>query len=202
MQNLINEMKQFQETLNSKEAIKKLVSYYGDKFYVLILLKQYERLVVNMKSIGALLEIDSIEDSYTIFRKYIETYSIMMSVYENRQVVKKYMIHDSYIGYKACGEKKDEIKNYVIGKPDGFLEYGYLEIVTDISDKDFKYTMKTVCKAAQLDEYYQWYRLCNNFVHNNLSSVIINSLEGKAKLVDRCSTSFYHLKKKILLILE
>ena len=80
MQKLIDEMKQFQETLNSKESIKKLVSYYGDKFYALIFLKQYERLVVNMKSIGALLEIDSIEDSYTIFRKYIETYSIMMSV--------------------------------------------------------------------------------------------------------------------------
>ena len=89
MQKLIVEMKQFQETLNSKESIKKLVSYYGDKFYVLIFLKQYERLVVNMKSIVALLEIDSIEDSYTIFRKYIETYSIMMSVYENRTVVKK-----------------------------------------------------------------------------------------------------------------
>ena len=112
MQKLIVEMKKFQETLNSKESIKKLVSYYGDKFYVLIFLKQYERLLVNMKSIGALLEIDSIEDSYTIFRKYIETYSIMMSVYENRSVVKKYMIHDSYIGYKACGEKKDEIKKH------------------------------------------------------------------------------------------
>ena len=95
MQKLIDEMKQFQETLNSKESIKKLVSYYGDKFYVLVFLKQYERLVVNMKSIEALLEIDSIEDSYTIFRKYIETYSIMMSVYENRTVVKKYMTHDS-----------------------------------------------------------------------------------------------------------
>ena len=39
MQKLIDEMKQFQETLNSKESIKKLVSYYGDKFYVLIILK-------------------------------------------------------------------------------------------------------------------------------------------------------------------
>lgn len=202
MQKLIVEMKQFQETLNSKESIKKLVSYYGDKFYVLIFLKQYERLVVNMKTIGALLEIDSIEDSYTIFRKYIETYSIMMSVYENRTVVKKYMVHDSYIGYKACGEKKDEIKNYVMGKPDGFLEYGYLENVADTSDGDFKYTMKTVCKAAQLDEYYQWYRLCNNFVHNNLSSVKIDPLEGKTKLVEKCTKSFKHLKKKLLQILN
>lgn len=77
----------------------------------------------------------------------------LMSVYENRTIVKKYMIHDSYIGYKACGEKKDEIKTYVFGKLDGFLEYGYLDGVVDTTEKDFKYTMKTVCKAAQLDEF-------------------------------------------------
>lgn len=202
MQNLIDDMKQLQKKLNSKEAIKKLVSYYGDKFYVLVLLKQYERLIVNMKSICALLGIDSIEDSYTIFRKYIETYAIMMSVYENRTVVKKYMLHDYYIGYKACGEKKDEIKNFVLGEPEGFLEYGYLEGVVDTSDQDFKYTMKTVCKAAQLDEYYQWYRQCNNFVHNNLSSVKIDPFEGKTKLIEKCRKSFNHYKNKLQLILN
>ena len=112
MKNLINNMEELRKELNSKEGIIKLISYYGNKFYVFVFLRQYEKLIVNMKSINSLIGIDSIEDSYTIFRKYLETYSIMMSIYENKVVVKEYMVHDSYIGYKACGEKKEEIKAY------------------------------------------------------------------------------------------
>lgn len=200
MNNLIAEMKSFQTLLNCKNSIKNFVSYYGNQFYVLILLRQYDRLLINMKSINALINIGSIEDAYTIFRKYLETLSIIMSVYENKSVVDSYMLHDSYIGFKACGEKKEEIRAFIANKPEGYLEYGYLEKVVDASSSDFKYTLKTVCKAAQLDEYYQWYRLCNNFVHNNLSSVNIDSLEGKTKLIEKCYKSFTLLKAKLKIV--
>ena len=195
MNNILNEMECFKDRLDSKEAINKLVAYYGNKFYVVILMKQYERLLANIRSINVLLNINSIEDAYTIFRKYLETYLIIMSIYENKGVVKDYLIHDSYIGLKACGEKNKEIREFIRNKPEGFLEYGYLEDVLDTSENGFKYTIKAVCKAAHIDEYYKWYRLCNNFVHNNLSSVNINQDEGRDKLIEKCCTSFLRLKQ-------
>ena len=199
---LIDEMYEFEKCLKKSDNIKKLISYFDNKFYVLVLLRQYERLLINLKSIDALVKIDSVEDAYTIFRKYIETYVIIMSIYENKEVVNEYMIHDSYLGFKACGMKKDEIKYFTENKPDGFLEYGYLESIVDTSKDDFKYTIKTVCKAASLDGYYNWYRLCNNFVHNNLSSVQIDSHEGQSKLIEKCKISFNLLKKKFQLIIQ
>ena len=197
MEKLLSLMEDFKSSFIDKENLKKLVSFYNNKFYVYVLSKQYNRLVVNMRSIAALIAIDNIEDAYTIFRKYLETYSIIMSVYENKSVVDAYMMHDSYVGAKACGKNKDEIKAFITNKPDGFLEYGYLNSVVDTSEFNFKYTMKTVCKAALLDEYYGWYKQCNNFVHNNLSSVKINIDEGKNKLIEKCFKSFNHLKNKI-----
>ena len=127
MNSLIEEMYKLLERIRDSKAFQKLCNYYDNKFYAYIFLKQYEQLCSNIKSINALLTIDSVEDAYTIFRKYLETYFIMMSIYENKDIVGKYMVHDAYVGYKACGEKMDEIKLFIRDKPEGFLEYGYLD---------------------------------------------------------------------------
>jgi len=202
MKEIIKQMNSFVSVLNEKDTIAKLIVYYNSKFYVVVLLKQEDRLKSNLESINALLTLGNVEDAYTIFRKYLETYFVIMSVLENITIVEKYMLHDLYLGYKACGEKKEEIKKFKCGKPDGYLEYGYLEGVVETKGPDFKYTMKSVCIAAKMRDYYQWYNICSNFVHNNLSSVKIDQKEGKEKLIDKCRTLTEHMTDRFRVLVN
>lgn len=183
-----DKMDEFLEYL--KANINKYNHYFKNERYLLILVKQYSGLIRNVKAIDALIEINDAEDAFTIFRKYLETYLIMMSVLNNKNLVDLYVEHDKYIGKKACKIELNEVKAFCKNKPDGYLEYGYLESVVDTSDSDFKYTMKTVAKAAGLYNLYtKGYRISNNFVHNNLTSVNIDVEDLKNKLVKLCSKS-------------
>ena len=173
-----------------KENINEYNHYFKNERYLLILIKQYSGLIRNVKAINALIKINDAEDAFTIFRKYLETYLIMMSVLNNKNLVDLYVEHDKYIGKKACKIELNEVKAFCKNKPDGYLEYGYLESIVDTSDSDFKYTMKTVAKAAGLYNLYtKGYRISNNFVHNNLTSVNIDVEDLKNKLVKLCSKS-------------
>ena len=173
-----------------KNNINQYNRYFKNERYLYILIKQYNGLISNIKSINALLQIDNPEDAFTIFRKYLETYLIMMSVLKNKQIVNLYVEHDKILGKKVCKLDVNEVKQYCLGKPDGFLEYGYLESVIDTSREDFKYTMRDVAKAANLYYFYdKGYRISNNFVHNNLTSVNINTNDLKQKLIELCINS-------------
>ena len=185
---MLSKMEEF--LIYLKENINKYNYYFKNERYLLILVKQYSGLIRNVKAINALIEINDAEDAFTIFRKYLETYLIMMSVLNNKNLVDLYVEHDKYIGKKACKIDLNEVKAFCKNKTDGYLEYGYLESVVDTSDSDFKYTMKTVAKAAGLYNLYtKGYKISNNFVHNNLTSVNIDVEDLKNKLVKLCSKS-------------
>ncbi len=188
MNDEIIKMSDFLESL--KININRLNSYFKNERYLYILIKQYNGLIGNIKSINALLQIDNPEDAFTIFRKYLETYLIMMSVLKNKQIVDLYVEHDKFIGKKVCKIDINEVKKYCLGKPDGFLEYGYLESVIDTTRHDFKYTMRDVANASNLYYFYdKGYRTSNNFVHNNLTSVNVNISDLKNKIIELCKNS-------------
>ena len=136
-----------------KENINVLNKFFKNERYLYILLKQYNGLINNIKSIDALLQINNAEDAFTIFRKYLETYLIMMSVLKNKNIVDLYVEHDKFIGKKVCKVDINEVKQYCSGKPDGYLEYGYLESVIDTTRDDFKYTMRDVANAGGLHKF-------------------------------------------------
>lgn len=188
MDKYIIKMETFYQTI--KNNINLYNHYFKNERYLLILLKQYNGLINNVKSINSLLKIDNSEDAFTIFRKYLETYLIMMSVLKNKQVVNLYVEHDKYIGKKVCRIDMNEVKLFCHGKPDGFLEYGYLESIIDTTRVDFKYTMRDVSNTANLSYFYEkGYKISNNFVHNNLTSVNINTTDLKKKLIKLCISS-------------
>ena len=60
--------------------VQKLYHYFENKNYILIFINQYNNLLTNMKSITLLEEAGNLNDGFTILRKYLETYFIMMSV--------------------------------------------------------------------------------------------------------------------------
>lgn len=180
-----------------KENINVLNKFFKNERYLYILIKQYNGLINNVKSIDALLQLDNVEDAFTIFRKYLETYLIMMSVLKNKNIVDLYVEHDKFIGKKVCKIDIDEVKQYCSEKPDGYLEYGYLESVIDTTREDFKYTMRDVANAAGLYYFYEkGYKISNNFVHNNLTSVNIKTKDSKQKLIDLCVKSIDEMIKE------
>jgi hypothetical protein len=154
--------------------IQKLYKYFKNKTYLVLFLKQFNGLIINLKSIELLVNANNIEDALTISRKYLETYFIMMSIIEHPVLVESYVKHDIYIGKKVCKKDLNEVKSFCSGKPDGYLEYGYLEKYVDIDD-DFKYTTKIVAEVGNVLNFHIWYKMCNNFVYNNLTSVSVNS---------------------------
>lgn len=101
-------MQEHYELMRETDNVQKLYSYFKNKKYLVLFLKQYNGLITNMKSIALLVDIGNVEDSFTIFRKYLETYFIMMSIIEHPDLVENYIQHDVYIGMKVC--KKIQIK--------------------------------------------------------------------------------------------
>lgn len=162
--------------------IQKLYKYFKNKTYLVLFLKQYNGLINNLLSINALINISNVEDALTIFRKYLETYFIMMSIIEHPDLVETYIKHDTYISKKVCKKDLNEVKTFCSGKPEGYLEYGYLEKYIDIDD-DFKYTTKVVAEVGNVSNFHIWYKMCNNFVHNNLTSVSVDSKDALESLL-------------------
>lgn len=200
MQELVIKMQEHYELMRETDNVQKLYSYFKNKKYLVLFLKQYNGLITNMKSIALLVDIGNVEDSFTIFRKYLETYFIMMSIIEHPDLVENYIQHDVYIGMKVCKKNLDKINAFCDGKQDGFLEYGYLEKYVEIDD-NFKYTSRVVAEIANVSNFYYWYKMCNNFVHNNLTSVNVDLSDGKEVIIQACIKTMDYMCNKINQIL-
>lgn len=201
MNDIIISMQEKLKKMRDDSNIQKLYKYFKNKTYLVLFLKQYNGLINNILSIDALVKINNIEDALTIFRKYLETYFILMSIIEHPDLVEKYIKHDFYISKKVCKTDLKEIRAFCSGKPDGYLEYGYLEKYVDIDD-DFKYTTKTVAEVANVLNFHVWYKMCNNFVHNNLTSVSVDSKDALESLLQGVEKTTSLLMKKIDEILD
>lgn len=201
MNDIIIMMKEKVSIMREDSNIQKLYKYFKNKTYLVLFLKQYNGLITNLISIDLLINANNIEDALTIFRKYLETYFIMMSIIEHPDLVDSYVRHDIYISKKACKKDLNEVKSFCSGKPDGFLEYGYLEKYVDVDD-DFKYTTKVVAEVGNVFNFHIWYKMCNNFVHNNLTSVNVDLSDGKETLLQGVEKTSNLLNKKINKILD
>ena len=196
MNDILISMQEELKLMRYDSNIQKLYKYFKNKTYLVIFLKQYNGLIINLKSIDLLVNASNVEDALTIFRKYLETYFIMMSIIEHPDLVESYVKHDIYIGKKVCKKDLNEVKSFCSGKPDGYLEYGYLEKYVDIDD-DFKYTTKTVAEVANVLNFHVWYKMCNNFVHNNLTSVSVDSKDALSSLINGIDQTTSLLKSRI-----
>lgn len=194
-------MNMLYESMRQNDSIQELYKYFKNKPYLALFLKQYKGLIINVKSICLLIEEGNIEDAFTIFRKYLETYFIIMSILEHPELVAQYIKHDFYLGQKVCKKNIEQVKEFCEGKPDGFLEYGYVERYVEIDD-DFRYTMKTIAKVGNVIKFHKWYKMCNNFVHNNLTMVNIDRFDGKDTLCRALEETIDYMFTKIKMIFE
>ena len=201
MNDILLSMQEKLKLMRDDSNIQKLYKYFKNKTYLVLFLKQYNGLIINLKSIKLLVNASNIEDALTIFRKYLETYFIMMSIIEHPDLVDSYVKHDVYISKKACKKDIKKVKAFCSGKPDGFLEYGYLEKYVDVDD-DFKYTTKVVAEVGNVSNFHIWYKMCNNFVHNNLTSVNVDLSDGKETLLQGIEKTSNLLNEKIKKILD
>jgi hypothetical protein len=201
MNDILISMQEELKPMRDDSNIQKLYKYFKNKTYLVLFLKQYNGLIINLKSIELLVNANNIEDALTISRKYLETYFIMMSIIEHPVLVESYVKHDIYIGKKVCKKDLNEVKSFCSGKPDGYLEYGYLEKYVDIDD-DFKYTTKIVAEVGNVLNFHIWYKMCNNFVHNNLTSVSVNSKDALESFVQGVERTTSYLKNRIENILS
>ncbi len=170
-------------SLKETENIQKLYRYFKNKKFVLIFIDQYENILTNMKSISLLEAAGNINDGFTILRKYLETYLIMMSLIVHPDLVEAYIRHNEMLSYKACNKEKEKVRIFSDGKPDNYLEYGYLEKYIDHSQGDFKYSAKSAAVAGDVLQFHRYYKMCNNFVHNNLTSVKVDQEKGRQTLI-------------------
>lgn len=178
---ILDEMKEKYTFLRNDNNVQKLYHYFKDKKYIAIFFKQFSCLISNLNSIEILVNANSIEDAFTIFRKYLETYFTLMSVINHPDLVHEYLKHDQYITNKVMGYNKNAIKELRANHLDGFIEYGYIDKY--LNERDFdKYNIHQVAKVAGVEEFYIYYKKCNNFVHNNLTSINVNLEEAKEAL--------------------
>lgn len=201
MNEIIISMQEQLQLMRNDSNIQKLYKYFKNEIYLVLFLKQYNCLIINLKSIELLVNANNVEDALTIFRKYLETYFIMMSIMEHPDLVDAYIKHDAYIRKKVCKKDLKDVKLFCSGKPDGYLEYGYLEKYVDIDD-DFKYTTKTVAEVANVLNFHVWYKMCNNFVHNNLTSVSVDPKDALCSLINGIDQTTSLLKSRINCIIN
>ena len=184
-----NNLTQIKTRLSDKDFQIDLYKQTQTKRYLVILEWQIDKISDNLNTIDCLLEKEYIEDAYTIFRKMLETFFLVESVLVNPQIARTYIIHEDKLSKKVMNNyRTDEVKAFVEGKPDGYLEYGFVEQLVDTSEEGFKYTIKTVANAAGVGDLYKWYRVTSNFVHNNLTQFKINKPDLSAKLITMCDT--------------
>ena len=191
----MNDLSQIKTKLCEKSFQINLYKQTQAKRYLIILEWQIDKISNNLKTIDCLIKKEYIEDAYTIFRKMLETFFLIESVLVNPQVARTYIIHEDKLSKKVINNyRTDEVKAFIEGKPDGYLEYGFVEKIVDTSEEGFKYTIKTVANAAGVSDLYKWYRITSNFVHNNLTQFKINKLDLSTKLITMCDT----IAKKLL----
>jgi len=183
------------ELMKDKNFHKKLFSHTKSKEYIVRLFIKIEKILQNYRSIQLLLEGDFIEDSYTVFRKFLETYFMVFVNLSNPNIINRYLIHEHFLTLKVIGHSLQEVKTFTNNKPDGFLEYGFIEALVDSKSIGFKYTIKSIAQVSDQLKYYKWYKISSNFVHNNLNQVSINKVELKEKLFTMVSELFTNLIK-------
>ncbi len=202
MNESIEKMKIIIEEISSKRFEILFFGYFSDDKYINYFIKQYISIYKNVLSIDSLIKIGNIEDAYTIFRKYIETYIIMNCIIENPNIASKYLIHDKFLSYKANNNNKYDIKDFCKDKPEGFIQYGFISDIIEIKDDSFRYTIREVAKAGKIEDYYDWYRLSNNFVHNNTTNLNIDISLGTKKLINLINVSTDRFINKIKEIIK
>ena len=189
---LVKTIDDFNNLIKSTEEPSFQASFYKEslsKPFIVLLPRMLSKMLSNLKSMDSLLAIDEVEDAYTIFRKMLETFFLVESVLVNPQIARTYIIHEDKLSKKVMNNyRTDEVKAFIEGKPDGYLEYGFVEQLVDTSEEGFKYTIKTVANAAGVGDLYKWYRITSNFVHNNLTQFKINKPDLSAKLITMCDT--------------
>lgn len=183
MRGIIAKMTEAYKDIYSKQFEDMFKSYFSTPQYIKIIRVQYYSMIMNCKSIEALIKIQNLEDAYSIFRKYIETYILMYSVVTHPDIADKFVLHTEYLLQKSQGGLNYDVRNILKDKPDGYLQYGYLEKYINTNTDDFRYSLKTVAEVSGIEKFYQWYQITNNFIHNNTMNLSVNANEGSEKLV-------------------
>ncbi len=179
---VLAKMKETYKDIYSKQFEEMFKDYFDDPKYIDIFCRQYYSMLKNVESIDCLLKIQNYEDAFTIFRKYIETYILSFFVIKHPQCAHKFIVHDKYLTLKSQGELTYEDKKFYKDKPDGYLQYGYVEEFVDSAVEDFRYSIRTVAEVTGIQQYYDWYRISNNFVHNNTTNLYVESAEAYNKI--------------------
>ncbi len=189
MREILSKMKETYKDIYSKQFEQMFSSYFDDFNYIDVFCRQYYSMLKNVESIDALLKIQNTEDAFTIFRKYIETYILSFSVIKHPNIAHKFLVHDKYLQLKTQGELSYEDRQFYKGKPDGFLQYGFIEEYIDTTEEDFRYSIRSVADASGISSYYDWYRISNNFVHNNTANINVEIEEAYSKLKEMIKES-------------
>ncbi len=198
---IIARMTDTYKDIYSKQFEEIFKKYFNSSQYIKIIRVQYYSMVMNVKSIDALLKIQNLEDAYSIFRKYIETYILMYSVVVHPDVADKFVKHSDYLSQKSQGGLPQDVKNIIKEKPDGYLQYGYLEDYIDTSVEDFRYSLRSVAQVSDIEKFYNWYQITNNFIHNNTMNLSIDVNEGSSKLIsmiNETENNFVSVVKNII----
>ena len=194
----INKIDEVIKIEKTKEFQSSFFNKARDKRYLIILDWQLNKIKSNLEAINLLVEKGFIEDAYTIFRKYLESFFLIQSVLKNPQITREYIKHEDMLSEKVRNNTNTNVvKEFVEGKPDGYLEYGYVETLIDTSETGFKYTMKSIANAGGVGDLYKWYRITSNFVHNNLTQFKINEEDLSKKLETMCNRIIKQLLETI-----
>lgn len=193
---MLNDLKEEYILLRNNDNVQKIYHYFKDKNYMAIFYKQFNCLISNLNSIEILVNANYIEDAFTIFRKYLETYFTLMCIVNHPDLVFDYLKHNEYLMDKSTGNNKNKLKEIRENHPDGYLEYGYVEKYLD-DKKIEKYTNKMVATVAGVKQFYQYYNKCSNFVHNNLTSVKIDLTKAKNALNIEIKNTIELLVRKV-----
>jgi len=189
MREILAKMKETYKDIYSKQFEQMFQNYFDDKSYIDVFCRQYYSMLKNVESIDALLKIQNYEDAFTIFRKYIETFILSYTILKYPNISSKFLLHDKYLTLKSQGEMSYDDRQFYKGKPDGFLQYGFIEEYVDTTSPDFRYSIRTIAEASNIVSYYDWYRVSNNFVHNNTANLNIEAKDAYTKIREMISES-------------
>ena len=176
----LNKIRDF---LLDKNFQKKIFIRIKSKEYIVHAILKIEKMIENHQSINILINHNLIEDSYTILRKFLETYFFISVNLVNPSIIPTYLEHEKMLTLKVVGASLDDVKKYTYGKPDGFLEYGFIQDLVQMNSPGFKFTIKSVAESGGQIQYYRWYKVCSNFVHNNLNQVAMDKESLKDKII-------------------
>ncbi|MDY0276682.1 MAG: DUF5677 domain-containing protein [Acholeplasma sp.] len=193
----INQLISLTQILEQKENLKKLDKYFLSHEFIYIFITNLKVICNNLISIDALIKIDQFEDAMSIFRKYIETYLLLLSVLENPTIASIYAKHNFLIGQRACGKDTENIEKLIRNNPKNFLEYGYLEKLINNYDSKTSLSMSDVARAAKKQDFHRWYKVASNFMHNSLVSTKTDKEHGIERLNEWMSTSVSYLVNRV-----